>query len=82
MLIQQPLLIPLKKLKSTGVEIGQGAYGRVFEIEDRKTLYAAKEVHQLLLDGTQHKTVIDSFLHECQIWSLLQHPRITQIIGL
>ena len=80
-----PLLIPLKKLKSTGVEIGQGAYGRVFEVEYENTRYAAKEIHPLLLEAAQGKAlenIKDNFLNECHIWSLLQHSRIVQIIGL
>ena len=83
----EPLVIPCKKLRSTGVEIGRGAYGRVFEIEYGKISYAAKEVHPLLLEaaagqGKALENIKAGFLHECQIWSLLQHPRIVEIIGL
>ena len=71
-----PTVIPLKKLKHTGKEIGQGAYGRVFEVEYRKTLYAAKELHELLLTRCSQQVGIlsnikDNFLRECHIWSLL-----------
>ena len=80
-------MIPFKKLKSTGVEIGRGAYGRVFEVEYGKIRCAAKEVHPLLLEaaagqGNALENIKANFLHECQIWSLLQHPRIVKIIGL
>ena len=81
----QPVIISHKKLKSTGVEIGRGAYGRVFEVEYEKTRYAAKEVHSLLLsepEGKALENIKASFLHECHIWSLLQHPRIVEMIGL
>ena len=57
----------------------------MFEVEYGKTRYAAKEVHSLLLEaahGEALENVKASFLHECQIWSLLQHPRIVEIIGL
>ena len=80
-------MIPLKKLKPfTKKEIGRGAYGRVFEVEYRKTLCAAKEVHEALLTECSQQegalsTIIDNFLRECHIWSLLQHPRIVQFIG-
>ena len=80
----QPRIIPFKKLKSTGLEIGRGAYGRVFEVEYGKTRYAAKEVHSLLLEAAQGKALENvkaNFLHECQIWSVLRHPRIVEIIG-
>ena len=82
----EPLVIPLKKVKSTGaVEIGRGAYGRVFEVECGKTRYAAKEIHALLLqfaEGKGLQTIKANFLRECQIWSLLHHPCIVQFIGL
>ena len=73
-------------MKSTGEEIGRGAYARVFEVEYEKTCYAAKEVHETLLlyaasqvESLQH--IKDSFLKECDIWSQLQHPCIVQFIG-
>ena len=78
-------MIPLKKVKPTGVEIGRGAYGRVFEVECRgKTRYAAKEVHAILLQSAEDKglqTIEANFLRECQIWSQLHHPCIVQCIG-
>ena len=80
----EPAVIPFKKLKPTGKEIGRGAYGRVFEIEYGKTLYAAKELHVLLLMESAREVASntkDNFLRECHIWSLLQHPCIVQFIG-
>ena len=74
----------LKEVKSTGKEIGFGAYGRVFEVKYEKTLYAAKEVHEILLQysqSEQRKGIKVSFLNECLTWSSLQHPCIVQFIG-
>ena len=79
-----PLVIPFKKVKSTGVEIGKGAYGRVFEVEYEKTRCAAKEIHALLLEsakGDHIESIKADFLCECKIWSLLHHPRIVHVIG-
>ena len=39
----------LDGVTSTEVEIGRGAYGRVFEVEYEGKLWAAKEVHRELL---------------------------------
>ena len=67
------------------MEIGRGSYGRVFEVEYGKTRYAAKELHPILLEaasGQGKAKLIAKFLHECQIWSFLHHPRIVEIIGL
>ena len=74
------ILIPLKKVK-VGGEIGRGAYGRVFEIEWRKTHYAAKEIHSMLLGTGQDKNIKISFIRECHIWSHLHHPCIVKFIG-
>ena len=74
----------LKKVRSTGKEIGRGAYGRVFEVEYEKTRCAAKEVHAILLNETEsedRKVIKVNFLCECLNWSSLQHPCIVQFIG-
>ena len=79
-------MIPPKKLKATGVEIGRGSYGRVFEVEYGKIRYAAKELHPLLLEAAaaqgNTEQIKANFFHECQVWSILHHPRIVEIIGL
>ena len=79
----EPVVIPFKKLKPfTGKVIGKGAYGRVFEVEYRKTLCAAKELHELLLQQEDTLSILKrKFLRECHIWGLLQHPCIVQFIG-
>ena len=72
-------------MKSTGKEIGRGAYGRVFEVEFEKKVYAAKEVHAILLQyactSEERHKLKANFLNECHIWALLQHPCIVQFIG-
>ena len=71
-------------MKSTGKEIGRGAYGRVFEVEYDKVRYAAKELHAILLQCAQKEglqKLKDNFLNECHIWGLLKHPCIVQFIG-
>ena len=76
----------LPEVKSTGKEIGRGAYGRVFEVKYGTSLCAAKEVHPILLEYAQDdqralQNIKDSFFNECHIWSLLEHPCIVQFIG-
>ena len=41
----------LTGVRPNGKEIGVGAYGRVFEVEYCGTVFAAKEVHQILAQG-------------------------------
>ena len=85
MTVSSSNLISLKKVRPTGKEIGRGAYGRVFEVEYEKKVYAAKEVHAILLQYAQtseeRHRLESTFLNECHIWGLLQHPCIVQFIG-
>ena len=58
---------------------------KFLKLNMKKIPYAAKEIHRLLLESAQGKALENikgNFLHECHIWNLLRHPRITQIIGL
>ena len=78
----------LDGVTSTEVEIGRGAYGRVFEVEYEGKLWAAKEVHRELLqcareqdDGCLQK-IRNDFLRECEIWSTLDHPCLVHFKGL
>jgi len=74
----------LHHIDVTGVEIGRGAYGRVFEVDYEGTHCAAKEVHALLLQyaqGDELQKIQDDFLRECEIWSTLRHPSIVQFLG-
>ena len=74
----------LHEVRTTGNEIGRGAYGRVFEVDYEGTLCAAKEVHAMLLQfaqGDDLNKIEDDFLSECQIWSTLRHPCVVQFLG-
>ena len=72
-------------VKETGVEIGVGAYGRVFEVEYCGTTCAAKEVHSILLRDTSPSgslRVKENFLRECQQCADLRHPNVVQFLGV
>ena len=74
----------LHNINLTGVEVGRGAYGRVFEVDYEGMLCAAKEVRPLLLQyaqGDELQKIKDDFLRECEIWSTLRHPCIVQFLG-
>ena len=43
----------LTGVKSNGKDIGVGAYGKVFEVEYCGTVYAAKEIHSILVQGVR-----------------------------
>jgi len=69
----------------TGKELGLGAYGKVFEVEHSGTLYAAKQIHSVLLDGVNLEAATalrDMFVQECYSLSKCRHPNIVQFIGV
>ena len=68
-----------------GAELGRGAYGRVFTVLYRGTVYAAKEIHPILYEevGLEEKEAVRrSFLRECYYCSTLSHQNIVQFIGI
>ena len=80
----------LQKLVLTGVtalekELGRGAYGKVFTIKYCETVYAAKEIHSLLVESAnpeEKESMKTNFLEECHKCSVLSHPNIVRFIGL
>ena len=68
------------------MEIGGGAYGRVFEVEYEGALCTAREVDSFqsisIFAQGDDKILQDSFLNKCYIWSTLHHPCIVQFIGM
>ena len=66
-------------------ELGRGAYGRVFTVKYRENIYAAKEIHALLLEvanSEEKRHIKNTFLRECYHCSLLIHPNIVRFIGV
>ena len=79
------LKIPSSQIKCTGVELGKGSYGKVFEVNYSGKLCAAKEVHSLLLElanGKGAAKLRDDFLRECHLWSKLRHPNVVLFLGI
>ena len=68
-----------------GKDIGVGAYGRVFEVECCGTVYAAKEIHSILVQGVtreESETMHKAFLTECIRSGSLSHPNIVHFLGV
>ena len=66
-------------------ELGRGAYGKVFTVKYREKIYAAKEIHSLLLEiaNPEEKLKIrNTFLRECYHCSRLRHPNIVRFVGV
>ena len=75
----------LTGVRYTGKDIGVGAYGKVFEVEYCGTIFAAKQVHSILLEGVQQdefEATKKAFLTECIRSSSLAHPNIVLFLGV
>ena len=75
----------LTGVKPNGRDIGAGAYGRVFEVEYCGSIFAAKQVHSILVQGVRReefKTIKKAFLSECIQTSALGHPNVVQVLGV
>ena len=71
----------LKGVTSLSRELGRGAYGTVYAVKYCETIYAAKEIHSILIEGvgeTERRLTIESFLRECRQCSMLRHPNVIQ----
>ena len=87
--VQTILNCPVLKIREVqerpNVQLGAGAYGRVFEVQYAGKCCAAKEVHSLFFRISQPKElerIKRNFLQECSIWSGLNHPNIVILIGV
>ena len=68
-----------------GKDIGVGAYGRVFEVEYCGAIFAAKEIHPILVQGVrkeEFEATKKAFLTECIRSSSLGHPNIVTFLGV
>ena len=84
------ITVALQNLTLTDVipldqELGRGAYGKVFTVRYREKIYAAKEIHSLLLEAAnpeEKRKINTTYLRECYHCSLLSHPNIVRFIGV
>lgn len=75
----------LREVIEENIEIGRGAYGRVFKVLVQKQLCAAKEVHPALMQSigdAQHDQIRTLFYRECDCHSQLDHPNVVKMMGL
>ena len=75
----------LTGVRPNGNDIGVGSYGRVFEVEYCGTVYAAKEVHSILVQGVtpeEFEATKKAFLSECIQSGALSHPNVVQFLGV
>ena len=79
------VLKDVKRQDDQGELLGQGAYGRVFEVQYAGKSCAAKEMHSIFFQISRPEELERlkrNFLRECSIWSGLHHPNIVTLIGV
>ena len=83
----QQFVVP--NVRSTGRELGRGAYGTVEEVEiPGATCAAAKIFHEALLrmgndmNEDEVRTITEKFVRECCLMSSLRHPHVVQFLGV
>ena len=75
----------LTGVRPNGKDIGVGAYGKVFEVEYCGTVFAAKEVHSILVQGVRREefeATKKAFLIECVQSCILGHSNVVQVLGV
>ena len=76
----------LKKVKSTGRQIGYSSYCSVHEVEVDSVVCAAKRIFPMLIqsknDSEGTEKTKKKFVEECILMSKLHHPHILQFIGV
>ena len=75
----------LKGVRLNGVNIGVGAYGRVFEVDFCGEVYAAKEIHPILMEGVEQagfERMKRMFIDECHQSSALGHRNVVRVLGV
>ncbi|XP_064389641.1 uncharacterized protein LOC135337608 isoform X2 [Halichondria panicea] len=65
--------------------LGTGSYGSVQEVMINGEVYAAKKIHEVLLETDERGGVANiagNYHRECRLMAHICHPNITQFIGL
>ena len=74
--------LTLSGVKPEGWELGRGAYGKVYTVKYRGVVYAAKEVHALLLPTAGVEMLRNNFICKCSQCSKLNHDNVVQLVGI
>lgn len=74
----------LQDVTKTGKRLGKGSFGSVEEVEWRRTIFAGKIWHEILLDPENEgvENMVRRFGKECELMSQVRHPNIVQFIGV
>ena len=75
----------MKEVAQLNIELGRGSYGIVFTVKYSGNVYAAKQIHPILIEnvrGEEKQRITDDFIRECICCSSIRHPNIVQFVGV
>ena len=75
----------LDDVEPTGVELGRGSFGLVFEVKRRGEVFAAKKLHDIFFESTPSEYSSkrkEEFMNECRAWLKFKHPNMVALRGL
>ena len=75
----------LDDVEPTGVELGRGSFGLVFEVKRRGEVFAAKKLHDIFFESTTSEYSFkrkEEFMNECRVWLKFKHPNMVALRGL
>lgn len=73
----------LDDVEPTGVELGRGSFGLVFEVKRHGEVFAAKKLHDFFFESdTPSWRRVEEFTQECLTWAKLKHPNMVSLRGL
>ena len=74
----------LQNVRSTGRQLGQGAYGVVEELEINGLACAGKKIFDALVNRANRgvENIVRKYVEECQLMSDVRHPNIVQFLGV
>ena len=71
--------------RNNAPELGRGAYGNVFTVQYGGVVYAAKQIHSILINSAnseEKKKIKEDFIRECLCCSSIRHRNIVQFVGV
>ena len=77
--------VTLQGVEVIGEELGKGAYGRVYTVRYGGTIYAAKEIHSILIttvSSDDSKLMKRNFIKECLCCRNIYHPNVVEFVGV
>ena len=78
--------LQLDGVEPTGVQLGRGSFGLVFEVKRHGEVLAAKKLHDFFFEAdaplSDSSKRTSEFMDECRSWATFKHPNMVEFRGL